>query len=248
MLFLLDALTRLLNRLFAGPVDALLAAVHVQPVFPTHPIPNALTLELVVFFALVLFFALVRASLSVDKPGSLQLLAEQIDGFVAGQAESVMGHGYEPHLPFLISILLFVLLCNCIGLLPGIVTPTSEPSVPLAIALITFVYYNVVGIRAQGPVGYFKHFLGPVIWIAPLMLPIEIISHLARIMSLTVRLYANMFASDLLTLVFFSLIPVGIPMIFLGLHFGVALIQAYVFMLLATIYLAEAQSHAEDPD
>src|SRR5579875_1222359 len=235
MLFLLDALNRLLNRLFAGPVDALLAAVHVRPEFPTHPISNGLTLELIIFLALVLFFALVRASLNVEKPGSLQLLAEQIDGFVAGQAESVMGHEYERHLPILVSIPLFVLLCNVMGLLPGIETPTSNPSVPLALALITFAYYNLVGIRAQGPVGYFKHFLGPVGWIAPLMLPIEIISHLARIMSLKVRLYANMFASDLLTLVLFSLVPVGIAMIFLGLHLGVALIQAYVFMLLATI-------------
>jgi F-type H+-transporting ATPase subunit a len=87
--------------------------------------------------------------------------------------------------------------------------------------------------------------MGPVIWISPLMFPIEIISNLARVMSLTVRLYANMFASDLLTLVFFSLIPIAVPVIFLGLHLGVALIQAYVFMLLTMIYLAEATAHAE---
>jgi F-type H+-transporting ATPase subunit a len=117
--------------------------------------------------------------------------------------------------------------------------------VPLGLALFTFAYYNWNGLRAQGPIGYIKHFMGPVWWIAPLMFPIEIISHLARIMSLTVRLYANMFASDLLTLVFFSLVPPAIPIIFLGLHFGVALIQAYIFMLLTTIYLAEATTHPE---
>ena len=119
--------------------------------------------------------------------------------------------------------------------------------VPLGIALLTFVYYNVNGLIANGPVGYFKHFLGPIWWMAPFMLPLEIISHLARILSLTVRLYANMFASDLLTMVFFSLIPIGIPIIFLGLHFAVAIIQAYVFMLLMMIYVSEAVTHqAED--
>ncbi len=75
------------------------------------------------------------------------------------------------------------------------------------------------------------------------MLPIEIISHLARILSLTVRLYANMFAGDMVTLVFFSLVPIAVPAVFLGLHLGVSLIQAYVFMLLAMIYLGQATSH-----
>ena len=97
-------------------------------------------------------------------------------------------------------------------------------------------------IRANGA-GYVKQFLGPIWWISWLMLPIEIISHLARILSLTIRLYANMFASDLVTLVFFSLVPVAIPAIFLGLHAGVSLIQAYVFMLLSMIYLSGAVSH-----
>jgi F-type H+-transporting ATPase subunit a len=105
------------------------------------------------------------------------------------------------------------------------------------------VYYNFYGFKEQGIVGYAKHFAGPVWWIAPLLFPIEIISHCARVMSLTIRLYANMFASDLLTLVFFSMIPFVVPAVFLGLHAAVALIQAYVFMLLAMIYLTGAVSH-----
>ncbi len=91
--------------------------------------------------------------------------------------------------------------------------------------------------------GYVKQFLGPVWWIAWLMLPIEIISHFARVLSLTVRLYANMFAGDLLTIAFFSLIPIGIPLVFMGLHLGVAVVQAYVFFLLAAIYLSMAVAH-----
>jgi F-type H+-transporting ATPase subunit a len=245
MLSWINFLTRLLNHWFATPLDALLARLGIHPANPAQPINNALTLELIVFTGLILFFMLVRSRLSVEKPGPAQQLAEMTHEFVNNQAEQVMGHGHDPHLPVLTCLLVFILLCNCIGLFPGVDTPTANPSVPLGLALFTFIYYNWNGIRAQGPIGYIKHFMGPVWWIAPLMFPIEIISHLARIMSLTVRLYANMFASDLLTVVFFSLIPPAIPIIFLGLHFGVALIQAYIFMLLTTIYLAEATAHPE---
>jgi F-type H+-transporting ATPase subunit a len=241
---LLLALTSLLNRLFGAPVTALLNKLNIHPLHPAAPINDRLTLQLVVAFVLVLFFIVVRAKLSVEKPGSLQHLAEMTYGFVDEQAQAVMGQdGYKSHLPFVTTILMFVLLCNIIGLLPGLETPTASPVVPLGIALVTFFYYNYQGVRAQGPIGYFKHFMGPVIWISPLMFPIEIISNLTRVMSLTVRLYANMFASDLLMLVFFSLIPIAIPVIFLGLHLGVALIQSYVFMLLAMIYLGEATAH-----
>jgi F-type H+-transporting ATPase subunit a len=245
MLAWINFLTHLLNHWFATPLDALLGKLSIHPAAPTHPINNTLTLELIVFTGLVVFFILVRLRLSVEKPGPAQQLAEMTHEFVNGQAEQVMGHGYERFLPVLTCLGVFILLCNCFGLFPGVDTPTANPSVPLALALFTFAYYNWNGIRAQGPIGYIKHFMGPVWWIAPLMFPIEIISHLARIMSLTVRLYANMFASDLLTVVFFSLVPPAIPIIFLALHFGVALIQAYIFMLLTTIYLAEATAHPE---
>ncbi|HEY1255638.1 MAG TPA: F0F1 ATP synthase subunit A, partial [Terracidiphilus sp.] len=127
--------------------------------------------------------------------------------------------------------------------IPGIAAPTTSIMVTLGLAVPTFLYYNFYGIREQGLIGYIKHFCGPIWWMAPLLLPIEIVSHLARVMSLSVRLYANMFAGDLVTLVFFSLIPIGIPVIFLGLHLFVSLIQAFVFMLLTMIYLSLAVAH-----
>jgi F-type H+-transporting ATPase subunit a len=171
-----------------------------------------------------------------------------LNEFVGSQGDAIIGHGYEPHVPFVSILFVFIALCNCVGLLPGVETPTAHPAVPLGLALLTFAYYNWHGVRAQGPVGYFKHFLGPVWWISPLLFPVEIISHLARNMSLTVRLYANMLASDLLTLVFFSIVPFALPIVFLGLHAAVAMIQAYVWMLLALIYVAGAVSHDEAPD
>jgi F-type H+-transporting ATPase subunit a len=246
MLFLITKLTALLNHWFAAPLDALLAALRIHVAHPTRPIGTALTMQLIVMAILVLFFIASRLSLNVEKPGTIQHTAELIHEFVGGQAEQIIGHGYERFMPFVTTILLFVLLCNCFGLLPGFETPTADPVVPLGLAILTFLYYNFYGIKEQGPVGYVKHFMGPIWWVAPLLFPIEIISHLARIMSLTIRLYANMLASDLLTLAFFSMIPVVVPVVFLGLHFGVSLIQAYIFMLLSMIYLSMAVAHEEE--
>jgi len=234
--------TQFLNRLFAAPVSALLRAMHVQPVVSAAPISNAVAMELLVFAILIGYFVIVRATLSVEKPGPAQQLAEMTHEFVSGQGESIIGHGYERFTGYLATIFLFILLSNLMGLVPGLESPTANVVVPLGLALVTFVYYHYHGIRENGG-SYIKQFLGPVWWLAPLMFLIEVVSHLARVLSLTVRLYANMFAGDLLTLAFFSLLPVGIPLLFLGLHLGVAAIQAYVFMLLATIYLSLAVSH-----
>jgi len=237
------ALTRLLNQLFGGPVTSLLDAIGVHPADPAAPMSDAFALELLVFLLLLAFFVVVRASLSVEKPGSVQQLAEMIHEFTGGQADQIIGHGYERFQSFVTVIFLFIVCCNLVGLIPGINSPTETPAVPLGIALVTFVYYNFFGFKEQGFKGYLGHFAGPVWWIAPLLFPIEIISHFARIMSLTIRLYANMFAGGLVTLVFFSLVPIGVPVVFLGLHLVVSLIQAYVFMLLAMIYLSMAVAH-----
>lgn len=246
MLHLVNQLTALLNYLFGWPMTDLMDKAGFPPAVAGAPIHNRLTLQLVVAVSLILFFAYVRIRLSVEKPGKSQHLAEIVYEFVDGQARDILDHDYEQYLSYGTMILIFVLLNNCIGLLPGLDTPTASPVVPLGLAILTFVYYNIYGLWKQGPWGYFKHFLGPVWWMAWFWLPLEIVSHLSRMVSLTVRLYANMFASDLLTLVFFSMVPIGMPVVFLGMHFFVALIQCYVFMLLTFIYLAQAVSHEAD--
>ena len=240
MAFIFDFLYHLMNSAFGAPVAALQRAVGYHPHNPAMPISEPFTLELLTMVILLIFFVIVRLQLSVEKPGPLQQFSEMINEFVESQAEAIIGHGYEPHIAFVTIIFVYLLFCNCYGLLPGVETPTADAVVPLGFAIPTFLYYNYIGFRTQGVWGYIKEFMGPVWWLVPLMLPVEIISHLARNLSLTVRLYANMLASDLLVLVFFSMIPFGIPIVFLGLHLGVAVIQAYVFMLLAMIYLANA--------
>lgn len=235
-------LTKTLNDHLAGPANALLHAVHTTAVDPAHPITNAVAMELLVFVILIAYFLAVRLTLSVEKPGGFQHLAEMTNDFVNDQGEQIIGHGHERFNGYLVALGLFILLSNLMGLVPGLESPTAQISVPLGLALVTFLYYHYSGVRVHG-IAYIKQFLGPVWWLYWLLFPIEIISHVARVLSLTVRLYANMFAGDLLTLVFFSLVPVGIPMIFLGLHLGVAVIQAYVFVLLAMVYLGLAVSH-----
>lgn len=236
-------ITRLLNYLFGGAVTALLNAIHVGTKHPGAPFENTYSLEVLVAACLIVFFVIVRLTLSVEKPGFAQHLAEMIDGFTGGQADQVIGHGYERFQAFCTCVALFILFNNLLGLVPGVVTPTSAPVVPLGIAVCTFIYYHFHGFREQGFVGYLKHFAGPIWWIAWLLFPIELISHFARIMSLTIRLFANMFASDLLTLVTFSGVPFVLPVAPLALHFAVSVIQTYVFMLLAMIYLGQAVSH-----
>lgn len=234
--------TEFLNAHFAAPVTALLQGVHVHPAHPEAPITNAFAMELLVFLGLLAYFVIVRLSLSVEKPNGVQHMAEMTNEFVERQSESIIGHGYERFVTYLTTLFLFILMANLMGLVPGLESPTANVVVPLGFAIVTFLYYNYHGIR-ENRAAYIKQFLGPVWWLSWLLLPIEVISHLARMLSLTVRLYANMFAGDLVTLAFFSLIPVGIPLIFMGLHFGVAVVQAFVFFLLAAIYLSLAVAH-----
>ncbi len=235
-------ITHLLNHLFGGAAAWAMHLVGV-PAEPATAINDTFALELLVACGLIAFFLIVRLTLSVEKPNPAQQLAEMVHEFTGNQGEQVIGHGHERFQAFVTCVLLFILFNNFWGLFPHIETPTSKPIVPLGVAMVTFLYYNFHGLREHGLLGYLKQFAGPVTWLAPFMFVVEIISHLARVMSLTIRLYANMLASDLLTLICFSIIPVVAPVIFLGLHFAVALVQAYVFMLLSMIYLSLAVSH-----
>ena len=244
--------THLLNQYFGGIASRILSALGAHPVAaggksqylftynPAAPITNFFAMEILVVLILVVLFLWARARISVDKPSAMQHVFELTEEFVNQQSEEIIGHHAERFTPFLVALGLFILIANLIGLIPGFESPTATPAVPLGLAIVAWIYYHFHGIKKQGLLRYAKHFTGPMLVLAPLMIPIEIISHIARMMSLTIRLYANIFAGDLVTLVFFSLIPIGVPVIFLGLHLFVSLLQAYIFVLLATVYLAGA--------
>jgi F-type H+-transporting ATPase subunit a len=240
--------TALLNRWLGPPVLALLLKLHIHPKYPAAPITNSFAMELLVVLLLTIFFIVVRTRLSVERPGGLQHTMEAIYGFVGDMADEVIGHHSSKYVPYLITLGMFILSCNLIGLVPGLESPTAVPVVPLGCALLTWFYYHFQGVRTNGPIGYLKHFIGPQegmplaarLFLPILLFPIELFSHAARVLSLTVRLYANMFAGDMVTLVFFSLIPLAVPVVFDGLHIFVSLIQTYIFVLLSCVYLGEA--------
>ena len=237
--------TALFNRFLAGPLDSLRNAVGRPAADPAHPWENWLTMEILVVAIIMVLFAILRSRLVVENPGKLQLTFEALYKFLSGQAHDALDHGSSKYLPFIGTLFIFILFMNLIGIIPGFESPTMTPVVPCGIAVSVFLYYNYMGVREQGIGKYLAHFAGPVWYLAWLMIPIEIISHLSRPLSLTVRLFGNMFAGEKVTLTFLALTYFAVPVIFMGLHVFVAFLQAFIFMLLSTIYIAGAVAHEE---
>jgi F-type H+-transporting ATPase subunit a len=237
--------TALLNQFLAGPANAVYQMVGKTPQDPAHPFPDWLATEIFCMFVIMALAAIVRASLSMDKPGTLQHLFESIYGFVKEQAHDVIGHGSSKFVGYSATVFLFIVVMNLIGLVPAFESPTMFPWVPLGLAICTFLYYNFWGFKVQGVLGYLKHFAGPMWWLAWFMFPLEIISHLIRPMSLTIRLYANMLAGEQVTVGFLALVPFLVPVAVMGLHTFVSLLQAFIFMLLTMAYVGGAVEHEE---
>jgi F-type H+-transporting ATPase subunit a len=263
-------LTVWFNHWFGGSVRALLNALGIHPHDPAHPIPEYLVMEIFVFLFAVVFVLWFKRRLSVDQPGATQqcvemLLTNPMGVGVRDLLDDMIGHDARRYMPMLGSIGIFVLLSNLISLIPIFTSPTAHPSVPFACALLVFVYYHYCGLRKNGLLQYGKHFLGPVLAMSPLMLLIELVSHLARMLSLTVRLWVNMVVSEMLYLIFLGLtlslmlfagewnpvgytlgaVPLLFPVLFIVLHLFVGVLQAFVFTLLPVIYVggAVAEEH-----
>jgi len=233
--------TALLNGILGGPVTALLNAVGHPPADPAHPIANPFAMQVLAAILIMAILGVVRAGVSMDKPGKLQQFFELLIDGIDGMLEEIVGHGGRPFIPMLFTLAIFIFLCNILGIIPSLETPTDQVAVTLGLAMVSFVYYNYWGIHHHGVIGYIKaSFMGPMLAIAPLMFPIEVVSHLARVLSLSVRLMANMIAGHNITLIFMGLVPLGLPILFEGLHLAVGALQAYVFIMLTTVYLAGA--------
>jgi F-type H+-transporting ATPase subunit a len=265
--------TKLVNLLLGKPAAALLALLHIHSANPQYPIPNFFAMELILLVFAVVFFLWLKARISVDRPGGTQqvmeiLLTNSMGLGIQDLLDDVVGHGGEKFLPMIGTISIFILMANLLALIPGFMSPTAEVTVPLGCATVTFLYYNRWGIHHHGPGGYAKTLLGP----APKMFPINIVmvivetvSHFARILSLTVRLYANMMVSELIYVTFLSLtvalfsftshwnpvgylavfVPVAIPLALLVFHIFEAILQAFIFTILPIVYLglAVAEEH-----
>ncbi len=234
------------NSTFGPLVAALLGSVYGlmggEYVAGDMIIPEHVTFAVLVFLCCALFFPIMRRSFSVAKPGKVQQVLELVVEFLNSQMEEVIGHGGKKYLPMVATIGIFILLMNLCGQIPGFASPTSSINVTVGCALVVFLYYNYLGARKQGLIAYLKHFAGPVPWMAPLMIPIEIISHLARPFSLSVRLFANIFGEHQVIAVFFALIPFILPIPIMVLGLFTSVLQAFIFMVLTMVYIAGAVS------
>ncbi|MFL5815224.1 MAG: F0F1 ATP synthase subunit A [Bdellovibrionia bacterium] len=168
-----------------------------------------------------------------------EILAEKLYGLT----ESVIGsHDAPLYFPVIGSLFVFIFTCNIIGLIPGLLPPTDNMNTTTALGVFVFLYYNYVGLRANG-IGYLKHFLGPMLWLAPLMLIIELASHIFRPLSLALRLRGNIMGDHVVLSVFSGLVPYLLPVIFYGIGVFVAFIQAFVFVLMTMVYISLSTAH-----
>jgi F-type H+-transporting ATPase subunit a len=169
-------------------------------------------------------------------------LAELDVGGIIGMAEGILGHQARKYIPLYGTFFIFILVSNLMGLIPGFAPPTTNFNVTLALGLYSFLAYNIFGFKEQG-VGYLKHFVGPMLWLAPLMIPLELISNLVRPFSLALRLLGNMTGDHTVLEIFTDLTKVVIPVVFYGLGTFVSFVQAFVFTLLSMVYVSLAVAH-----
>jgi len=225
-----------------------------RPVPVHNVIPDYLAMLLVITLALAVFALFVRSRLSVEHPGSLQVLLEDFVGVFNTLLDDFVGPAGRRYLPIVGSLFLLILISNLAGMVPGLMAPTSNVNVTLGCALTVWVLYNVEGIRAQGIVSYLKHFVilpgapGWMIAFAPIILIIEGISHLARALSLTIRLFGNIFGEELVILILATLVPFVVPLPMMALGLVTSTLQALIFAILTMVYLggAVAVEHHDD--
>ncbi|SNB47584.1 F0F1 ATP synthase subunit A [Geobacter sp. DSM 9736] len=189
---------------------------------------------LIIVLLLIVSFLATKAIKTV--PAGLQNFMEVVVGGIENMIVETMGEHGRPFFPLIATLALFILVSNLIGLIPGFFPPTANINTTAACAIIVFVATHIVGLKEHG-IKYLKHFMGPIIWLAPIMFFIEVIGHLSRPVSLTLRLFGNMNGHELVLLIFFGLAPFLVPLPMLLMGVLVSFIQAFVFMLLAMIYI-----------
>jgi len=234
-------LTALFNEHAAGVANAARSLLNLPAL--EQPWSSSMSMEILVAVIIILLFAFLRSRLSMDRPGKLQQSFEVIYDFLHAESKEHVGHDGPKHLPLFLTLFIFILFANLVGVIPTLESPTMFAEVPAGIALLAFVYYNIQGFHEQGIGKYLAHFAGPMPILAPLMIPIELVSHMARPLSLTIRLYANMLAGEKVTVVFLSITYLAAPALFMGLHVFVSFLQAYIFALMTMMYVAGAVAH-----
>src|SRR5215210_7814172 len=222
-----------------------------EKMFGPYTAENAVPWYTVMFvlaavITLVLVWILKPSKLSVDEPNYGQLTLET--GVLAIRdllADNVGPQGMK-YLPVIGSFGMLILVSNLMGLIPGLMSPTASTSVTFALGLSSFVYYNAIGIKENGLFGHLRHFAGPMLALAPLMFPIELISNLVRPMSLGIRLFGNLFGDEQILGTISNLAwwtKWGLPVLIMPLSLFVAFMQTFIFVLLSILYISEVSHH-----
>lgn len=212
------------------------------------PIPTHVVMFLFVVLVSIVVLAILRGKLSVESPNTRQQTFEVGVETIRGLLNDLVGPGGMKHFPVVATFGVLILLSNLTGMLPDMVAPTANFNVTLALAITSFLYYNYVSIRENGLIGHIKHFGGPVpsIAIMIVLFPIEIISNLARILSLSMRLFGNIYGEEQVSGVISSLMQWVVPVLLMPLALLTSVLQTFIFIVLSMIYLGEVSSHSED--
>lgn len=228
---------------------AIAAALGIAVENPARIVPDYLVMCGVIVVFLLALGLFIRSRLSVEQPGKLQIVLEDLISYVNGMLDEDIGHKGRKYLGLVATIGAFIWIGNLMGQVPGLIPATMNINVTLACALVAWLYYHYQGFKEQGVGAYLKHFAVPPgipAGLAPIMLPIEIISHLSRVMSLSLRLFGNIFGEKLVVLILASIIPfvIPLPIMFLGVIIGT--LQALIFVKLTMIYLSAAVATEHD--
>jgi F-type H+-transporting ATPase subunit a len=210
------------------------------------PIPTHVVMFLIVVFIAVVILTILRGKLSAESPTHRQQTFEVGVEAIRNLLSEIVGPRGIKHFPVVATFGVLILLSNLMGMLPDMISPTANFNVTLALAMTSFLYYNYIGIRENGLLGYLRHFAGPVVFLAPLMIPIEIVTNLARILSLSMRLFGNIYGEEQASGAIANMVQWIVPVLMMPLGLLTSVLQTFIFMLLSMIYLGEVTHHTED--
>lgn len=230
------------SSILYGPVNALWHSVQHRFAWD---IPDHVIMALLVFLISCIIFPLASRRLSKDNPGTLQHLLELTVKGLKDLLRDIIGPHGDEYLYIIGGFAVFIFISNMFGLFYFLAPPTSNPNTTFALSITAFLYFNFQGIRKQGLVHYVKHFMGPIWWLAPLMFPIEIISNFARVLSLGMRLFGNIFGEHTATSIFMGLVPLVVPWPMMALGIFGAFLQTFVFIMLTMVYISGAVASEE---
>ncbi len=214
--------------------------MHESILLPSFGLPPHTILMVYIIIGLAVFSLLIRSRFKLV-PGHTQAILEIVADAFVKMVDENMGHKGRRYFPFILTIAVFIFICNAIGLIPGLISPTANLNVTAGLALVVFFMTHIIGIKEHG-FKYVKHFMGPIWWLTPLMVIIELIGHFARPLSLSLRLFGNMMGHEQIVGVLLILMPVAYPLLVVSTALGIVVIfiQSFIFALLSMLYLGAA--------